>query len=72
VWLCSRVLCRVALKQIGAVIRNPEISALVPALLAAISEPASNTAPAIQALITTSFVHSVTSLLISCNVTHQR
>lgn len=47
-----------ALKQIGSVIRNPEIRLLVPQLLAALGDPV-NTKSALEELMRTSFVHSV-------------
>ena len=50
---------KVALRQIGSVIRNPEIAAIVPVLLAALSDPSLHTRKALSALIHTSFVHSV-------------
>ena len=48
-----------ALRQIGSVIRNPEIAVLVPILLAALNDPSTNTKRALSALIHTSFVHSI-------------
>ena len=50
---------KVALRQIGSVIRNPEIAVLVPVLLAALNDPSANTKRALSALIHTSFVHSI-------------
>lgn len=50
---------RAALKQIGSVIRNPEILTLVPVLLAALNDPTVHTKRALQDLMRTSFVHSV-------------
>ena len=48
---------REALNDIGKVIQNPEISKLVPVLLAALSDPQDKTLPALKALTTTAFVH---------------
>eukprot|EP00058_Branchiostoma_floridae_P014051 XP_002599539.1 hypothetical protein BRAFLDRAFT_121765 [Branchiostoma floridae] len=48
-----------ALKQIGSVIRNPEIQAIVPVLLEAISDPSHKTAMSLQVLLETKFVHFV-------------
>ena len=50
---------RVALNQIGSVIRNPEIQSVVPVLLRALEEPAESTKEAIAALMATSYVHSI-------------
>ena len=50
---------RAALKQIGSVIKAPEILTLVPVLLAALNDPATHTKRALQDLMRTSFVHSV-------------
>ena len=50
---------KVALRQIGSVIRNPEIAAIVPVLLAALNDPSAHTKRALGALIHTSFVHSI-------------
>ena len=50
---------KVALRQIGSVIRNPEIAAIVPTLLAALNDPSAHTKKALSALIHTSFVHSI-------------
>ena len=49
----------VALQQIGAVIRNPEIGQLVPILLEAIVKPDVNSQAALHAVIHTCFTHSV-------------
>jgi hypothetical protein len=54
-----QVASRAALKQIGSVIRNPEILTLVPVLLAALNDPTVHTKRALQDLMRTSFVHSV-------------
>ncbi|KAI8491411.1 eIF-2-alpha kinase activator GCN1 [Branchiostoma belcheri] len=48
-----------ALKQIGSVIRNPEIQAIVPILLEAIGDPSHKTAMCLQVLLETKFVHFV-------------
>lgn len=54
-----QVASRAALKQIGSVVRNPEILTLVPVLLAALNDPTMHTKRALQDLMRTSFVHSV-------------
>ncbi|XP_028418070.1 LOW QUALITY PROTEIN: eIF-2-alpha kinase activator GCN1-like, partial [Dendronephthya gigantea] len=48
-----------ALKHIGSVIRNPEIQAISPVLLEALSDPTSKTTEALQVLLMTSFVHVI-------------
>jgi len=48
-----------ALEKIGSVIRNPEIRKLTPVLLDALMDPSSKTLPALEALATTSFAHSI-------------
>eukprot|EP00753_Platysulcus_tardus_P005743 PLAT13672.1.p1 GENE.PLAT13672.1~~PLAT13672.1.p1 ORF type:complete len:1322 (+),score=843.05 PLAT13672.1:114-3968(+) len=48
-----------ALADVGSVIRSPEISALVPQLLAALADPAKKTAAALNQLQKTAFVHSI-------------
>jgi len=48
-----------ALKQIGSVIRAPEILTLVPVIMAALHDPSTHTKRALQELMRTSFVHSV-------------
>ncbi|XP_077995202.1 stalled ribosome sensor GCN1-like [Glandiceps talaboti] len=48
-----------ALKQIGSVIKNPEIQAIVPTLLDAISDPSRKTAKCLQVLLNTKFVHFI-------------
>ncbi|GAB6030116.1 hypothetical protein CHUAL_005795 [Chamberlinius hualienensis] len=50
-----------ALKQIGSVIRNPEIQALVPTLLDALQDPSKKTATCLQTLLATKFVHFIDS-----------
>ncbi|KAI9477816.1 MAG: armadillo-type protein [Benjaminiella poitrasii] len=48
-----------SLELFGEVISNPEIQQLVPVLLKALSDPNSKTAPALAALLQTSFVHYI-------------
>uniref|UniRef100_A0A069DYI0 Putative translational activator gcn1 n=1 Tax=Panstrongylus megistus TaxID=65343 RepID=A0A069DYI0_9HEMI len=48
-----------ALKQIGSVIRNPEIQAIVPVLLEALQDPSNKTAMCLQTLLDTQFVHFI-------------
>uniref|UniRef100_A0A1B6CCQ0 TOG domain-containing protein n=1 Tax=Clastoptera arizonana TaxID=38151 RepID=A0A1B6CCQ0_9HEMI len=48
-----------ALKQIGSVIRNPEIQAIVPVLLEALQDPSHKTAMCLQTLLDTQFVHFI-------------
>ncbi|XP_066998088.2 stalled ribosome sensor GCN1 [Anabrus simplex] len=48
-----------ALKQIGSVIRNPEIQAIVPVLLEALQDPSNRTATCLQTLLDTQFVHFI-------------
>mmetsp|Transcript_38682 Transcript_38682/g.62654 ORF Transcript_38682/g.62654 Transcript_38682/m.62654 type:complete len:1156 (-) Transcript_38682:392-3859(-) len=50
---------KAALEHIGSVIRNPEISALVPLLLSALGDPNQHTRASLEALLQTAFVHSV-------------
>ncbi|KAK0553938.1 translational activator of GCN4 [Tilletia horrida] len=50
-----------SLKQFGSVISNPEIKKLVSTLLQALIEPNSKTAPALNAVLSTSFVHYIDS-----------
>ncbi|KAI8616178.1 armadillo-type protein [Chytriomyces sp. MP71] len=50
-----------ALNSFGSVIKNPEIQALVPELLAALVDPNENTQAALTALLETSFVHYIDS-----------
>ncbi len=45
--------------QIGSVIRNPEVSSLVPALMAAIADPNAATKPALSLLLETVFVNTI-------------
>lgn len=48
-----------ALKMIGAVIKNPEIQAIVPVLLKALEDPANKTSSSLQRLLKTKFVHFI-------------
>ncbi|CAF3563233.1 unnamed protein product [Rotaria sp. Silwood1] len=48
-----------ALKQIGSVIKNPEIQAIVPVLLDALQEPTKKTQASLHTLIQTRFVHFI-------------
>jgi HEAT repeat protein len=48
-----------SLQLFGEVISNPEIQELVPVLLKALSDPNTKTAPALTALLQTSFVHYI-------------
>lgn len=48
-----------ALKQIGSVIKNPEIQELVPVLLEALSDPSNMAQMCLQALLETEFVHVI-------------
>ncbi|KAH8379372.1 hypothetical protein KR009_004448, partial [Drosophila setifemur] len=48
-----------ALKVIGSVIKNPEIQAIVPVLLAALEDPSNNTSTCLQSLLKTKFVHFI-------------
>lgn len=48
-----------ALRQIGGVIRNPEIQEICPIILDALSDPSNHTVACLQALLSTSFVHFI-------------
>ncbi len=48
-----------ALKQIGSVIKNPEIKKITKTLLDALQDPALKTAKALQVLLETKFVHFI-------------
>ncbi|KAL2092754.1 hypothetical protein ACEWY4_012552 [Coilia grayii] len=48
-----------ALRQIGSVIRNPEIQAITPILLDALTDPSHKTQHCLQTLLETKFVHFI-------------
>uniref|UniRef100_A0A0D9VYB3 TOG domain-containing protein n=1 Tax=Leersia perrieri TaxID=77586 RepID=A0A0D9VYB3_9ORYZ len=48
-----------ALQQVGSVIKNPEISALVPILLAALTDPNNHTKHSLDILLQTTFINSI-------------
>ncbi|CAE7507629.1 ILA, partial [Symbiodinium microadriaticum] len=48
-----------SLADISSVIRNPEVSSLAPTLIAALTEPANKTKPALDALLECEFMHSI-------------
>ncbi|XP_051924087.1 eIF-2-alpha kinase activator GCN1 [Hippocampus zosterae] len=48
-----------ALRQIGSVIRNPEILAITPVLLDALTDPSRRTQTCLQTLLDTKFVHFI-------------
>ncbi|XP_076859564.1 stalled ribosome sensor GCN1 [Brachyhypopomus gauderio] len=48
-----------ALRQIGSVIRNPEIQAITPVLLDALTDPSHRTQQCLQTLLDTKFVHFI-------------
>ena len=50
-----------ALKEIGKVVKNPEISSLSPTLLKALTNPSEYTSRALESLIETEFLHSIDS-----------
>lgn len=45
--------------DISSVIKNPEVARLAPVLLAALSDPASKTKEALEALLECEFMHSI-------------
>ena len=48
-----------ALKQIGSVIKNPQIQSLVPMLLEALSDPSNKANECLQELLNTEFIHVI-------------
>ncbi|RZC22440.1 Protein ILITYHIA isoform B [Glycine soja] len=50
---------QMALQQVGSVIKNPEISALVPTLLKGLSDPNEHTKYSLDILLQTTFVNSI-------------
>jgi HEAT repeat protein len=54
-----------ALKEIGSVIRNPEISQISDQLLAALAEPGSKIKTALEALLTTRFINTIDAASLS-------
>lgn len=48
-----------ALQQVGSVIKNPEIAALVPTLLTGIADPNEHTKSSLEVILQTTFVNSV-------------
>ncbi|KAI4350125.1 hypothetical protein L6164_010637 [Bauhinia variegata] len=50
---------QMALQQVGSVIKNPEISALVPTLLMALTDPNEHTKYSLDILLQTTFVNSI-------------
>ncbi|MCH0629598.1 hypothetical protein JNB11_06455 [Kocuria palustris] len=62
-----------SLKKFGEVIRNPEIQAIVPALIDAIGDPTKHTETALDQLIHTQFVHYIDgpSLALIIHVIHR-
>lgn len=48
-----------ALKQIGSVIRNPEIQVIVPILMEALEDPANKTRTCLETMLNTKFVHFI-------------
>ncbi|KAJ0966557.1 hypothetical protein J5N97_023474 [Dioscorea zingiberensis] len=48
-----------SLQQVGSVIKNPEISALVPTLLMALSDPNEHTRHSLDILLQTTFINSI-------------
>ena len=51
--------------QVGSVIRNPEIQKLVPSLLAAIAEPDKHAKKALDQMLGTTFVNTVSSQILN-------
>ncbi|KAK9840722.1 hypothetical protein WJX81_000165 [Elliptochloris bilobata] len=64
---------RQALKEVGSVIRNPEVLRLSPALLAAIADPNKHAKAALEVLLSTVFIHAVdaASLALIVPVVHR-
>ena len=54
-----------ALKEIGGVIKNPEISQISAKLLAALADPGANTKKALESLLTTRFVNTIDAASLS-------
>ncbi|KAE9616079.1 putative translational activator Gcn1 [Lupinus albus] len=52
---------QMALQQVGSVIRNPEIAALVPTLLKGLSDPNEHTKYSLDILLQTTFINSIDS-----------
>ncbi|KAK7337971.1 hypothetical protein VNO77_18565 [Canavalia gladiata] len=52
---------QMALQQVGSVIKNPEISALVPTLLKGLSDPNEHTKYSLDILLQTTFINSIDS-----------
>ncbi|KAL4190632.1 hypothetical protein AMTRI_Chr07g25710 [Amborella trichopoda] len=50
---------QMALEQVGSVIRNPEISALVPTLLMGLTDPNEHTKHSLDILLQTTFINSI-------------
>ncbi len=50
---------RAALQDIGLVVRNPEVSQLLPTIMVALSDPAKQTKSALDALLACEFMHSI-------------
>ena len=56
-----------ALRQIGSVIKNPEIQAITNVLLEALQDPALKTQKALQVLLDTKFIHFITVISLNMN-----
>ena len=54
-----------ALKEIGSVIRNPEIAQISGQLLSALADPGANTKKALESLLTTRFVNTIDAASLS-------